>query len=155
MVNINQLSTFHNLKNVSQETSKATKQDGADFLSLLKDIQARNTSLEEKDVNTAIKAPNFSGSVANFIGTPATSGTEAFLSTMKNVKNANPLYNAIDTVNKAQIKANVSAAAFASGYGDELQVTMDVSKAEQYLQFFSEVRVKFVNAIKELARTQI
>lgn len=153
MANINQLSQLGSLQNVSHETSKATKTNGEDFLALLKDIQARNTA--DKSSQTSIASPNFSGNI--FKGSnasPYIGGTEAFLN-MQNVKNTNPIYNAIDTVNAVQIKADKSAAAFAAGYGDELDVVLDVSKAEKYLQFFSEVRVKFINAIKELSRTQI
>jgi len=154
MVNINQLSQLQGLQNVSQGTSNVNKQDGADFLSLLKKVQEKNSN-KASEAQVSTQANNFSSTTNSLNTSPAMSGTEAFLSNMQNVKGVNPLYNAIDTVNQAQITSNKSAAAFAAGYGDELQVVLDVSKAEKYLQLFSEVRVKFVNAIKELARTQI
>jgi flagellar hook-basal body complex protein FliE len=150
MTNINQLSSLIN--NVSQETIKTTnKANGADFLSLLKDLRDKNVN--NKDAS--VQVPNFSGDILStqkkFIGS-----TEDFLTNIRvNDKKDNTAYKAIDIVNNAQLRADKSSSEFAAGYGDELQVALDVSKAEQYLQFFSEVRVKFVNAIKELSRTQI
>ena len=147
MTNINQLSSLIN--NVSQETIKTNnKVNTTDFLSLLKE-------LKDKKTDEQITIPKFSGDVLN-IHNNSNSSTESFLSNMGvNKKDNNAFYNAVDIVNNAQLKADKSSAEFAAGYGDELQVALDVSKAEQYLQFFSEVRVKFVNAFKELSRTQI
>jgi flagellar hook-basal body complex protein FliE len=152
MTNINQLSQLLQTGNVLSDISNDTKKaDGSEFLKLLKEIREKNLNIDNTDKNSKISLDTLgTNNKASFTG-----GTEAFLSNLGNVKKDNFLYDSIDVVNNAQIKSEKSAAAFAAGYGDELQMVLDVSKAEKYLQFFSEVRVKFVNAVKELTRTQI
>ena len=151
MPNINQLSTLSSIQGVSQETLKNNKVDGSEFLALLNELKSKDTSKSDLiDSSYALKSNISSLNGSSFVGS-----TESFLANSQANKSKNFIYDAIDSVNLAQLKADRSTAAFAAGYGDELQDALDVSKAEKYLQFFSEVRVKLVNAIKELSRTQI
>ena len=147
MPDINAISQAKTLQSFAQTVNATNGSPSSNFMSLLQEIRGNQnaSSANVSELNTNPAANKF-----------LQGGTEAFLSSQKINENAsNPIYNMIDTVNSAQVKADRSAAAFAAGYGDELEAALDISKADKYLKFFSEVRVKAVNAIRELSRVQI
>ena len=146
MAEINQLSKLINLQQTGISEFRSLSDSSPDkFLATLREIQAKGLN------NTATNTDAVSSSSLQV--KPSLIDTQTYVNSMQN--KGNFVVNAINDVNAAQLQAEKSVAAFASGYGDELQATLDISKAEKYLQFFSEVRVKLVNAIKELSRTQI
>ena len=146
MAEINQLSKLINLQQTGISEFRSLSDSSPDkFLATLREIQAKGLN------NTVTTTDAVSSS--NLQVKPSLIDTQTYVNSMQN--KGNFVVNAINDVNAAQLQAEKSVVAFASGYGDELQATLDISKAEKYLQFFSEVRVKLVNAIKELSRTQI
>ena len=146
MAEVNQLSRLVNLHQQGISEFRDLSNSSSDkFLETLREIQSKGLSSPNATTDAT------SGSSLQI--KPSLVDTQTYVNSMQN--KGNFVVNAINDVNAAQLQAEKSVAAFASGYGDELQATLDISKAEKYLQFFSEVRVKMVNAIKELSRTQI
>jgi flagellar hook-basal body complex protein FliE len=65
------------------------------------------------------------------------------------------IVNQINGLNKMYIKADKSQAEVAAGYGDPLQATMDVNKADMNFKLMMEVRNKAIGALKEVLRIQV
>lgn len=75
-----------------------------------------------------------------------------------NQKNNMPtdfLINQINGLNNMYMKADKSQAEVAAGYGDPLQATMDVNRADMNFKLMMEVRNKAIGALKEILRIQV
>lgn len=65
------------------------------------------------------------------------------------------LVNQINGLNNMYMKADKSQAEVAAGYGDPLQATMDVNRADMNFKLMMEVRNKAIGALKEVLRIQV
>jgi len=65
------------------------------------------------------------------------------------------LVSQINGLNNMYMKADKSQAEVAAGYGDPLQATMDVNRADMNFKLMMEVRNKAIGALKEVLRIQV
>jgi flagellar hook-basal body complex protein FliE len=140
MTNISNINNLVGLLNQSSSIKNKKDKDGGhvDFAEILNSISSGTPQANDSLMNTASL-----GSKSFDFNQGANSLPTDFL------------VNQINGLNKMYIKADKSQAEVAAGYGDPLQATMDVNKADMNFKLMMEVRNKAIGALKEVLRIQV
>ena len=139
MTNISNINSLASLLNNTNTVQNKSNKDIAnvDFSEILKSFSSNKPETKDGLVNSI----SLDSKPAQF--TPNNSMPTDFL------------VNQINGLNNQYMKADKSQAEVAAGYGDPLQATMDVNRADMNFKLMMEVRNKAIGALKEVLRIQI
>jgi len=139
MTNINNISTISNLlkQNRSSGSLETNKDIGESFSKVFEALT--NTNSNKPENNTLNESFNFSS--ADLI--PKSNTPTGFL--VGQINNLNDMHK-VSELKQAEV---------AAGYGDPLEATLAVNKADLNFRLMMEVRNKAVNAFKEILRIQV
>ena len=133
--NINSISSFLNTNNIKNLQSNKDVAN-ADFSKILDSFSKNDSGIDDKLMDS------FAGSSKDIQLNNGNLPT-------------NFLVNQINGLNDLHMQADNAQAEVAAGYGDPLQATLAVNKADMNFRLMMEVRNKAVGAFKEILRIQV
>lgn len=141
--------SLSSLSSLLQQTSGIKRQDNQN----LPNIQG-NKDVADVDFSDLLQASSKDAKANDAI-------LNSSLNDISKLGKTNPSYpnsflsNQIDSLNNMYIKADKSQAEVAAGYGDPLQATLDVNRADLNFKLMMEIRNKAIGAFKEITRIQV